>query len=79
MVTYSIQQPTDNNAVIFKFNIYDIYCIYSAVRCMKHANPSVMLRFKFHLLHGMEQSEIYSTIKCIHSCTVHQDRQHLET
>jgi len=28
---------TDNNAVIFKFNIYDIHCIYSAVRCMKHA------------------------------------------
>jgi len=28
---------TDNNAVIFKFNIYDICCIYSVVRCMKHA------------------------------------------
>ena len=27
----------DNNAVIFKFNICDIYCIYSVVRCMKHA------------------------------------------
>ena len=37
MVTYSIQQQRDNNAVIFKFNIYDIYCIYSVVRCMKHA------------------------------------------
>jgi len=42
-------------------------------------NPSVMLRFKFHLQHGTEQSEIYSNIKCIHSCTAHQDRQHLET
>jgi hypothetical protein len=46
---------------------------------MKHAEPSVMLWFKFPLLHGMEWSEIYSTIKCIHRCTVHQDRQHLET
>ena len=27
----------DNNAVIFKFYIYDIYCVYSVVRCMKHA------------------------------------------
>jgi len=35
----NIQQPTDNSAVIFKFNIYDIYCIYSVVRCMKHAEP----------------------------------------
>jgi len=41
--------------------------------------PSVMLWFKFLLLHGTERSEIYSTIKCIHSCTVHQDKQHLET
>jgi len=39
MVTYSIQQSRDNNAVIFKFNIYDINCIYSVVRCMKHAEP----------------------------------------
>ena len=39
MVTYSTQQPTDNSAVIFKFNIYDIYYIYSVVRCMKHAEP----------------------------------------
>jgi len=27
----------DNSAVIFKFNIYDIYCIYSVLRCMRHA------------------------------------------
>jgi hypothetical protein len=41
-------------------------------------NPSMMLWFKFHLLHGTERSEIYSTIKCIHSCTVHKDKQQLE-
>jgi len=27
----------DNSAVIFKFNICDIYCIYSVLTCMKHA------------------------------------------
>jgi hypothetical protein len=66
----SIQQPTDNSAVIFKSSIYDIYCIYCVVRCVKLAYP---------FSDGMEWSEIYSTIKSIHSCTVHYDRQHLET
>jgi len=42
-------------------------------------NPSMMLWFKFHLLHGKEWSEIFSTIKCIHKCTVHEDKQQLET
>jgi len=39
----------------------------------------MMLWFKFHLLHGKEWSEIFSTIKCIHKCTVHEDKQQLET